>query len=221
MENLTTELNMISCLSNWSIEQLSDIFSIATPIILLIWFVYSQRQTLSKKYFSRINGTYAGFTRQNTKNDDNKVTSGIILKIRDTDDNGFFKGELNFKEVKNKLETLAEAHFTFLGKLEFDLRIEKARHPFKPKENRIYKGKLYIIDRFDFLFEEYKIEDYLSAEYDVVHYREMEVLSFILTKNYKETTRNLPNNFTLYKSMGFNFEPYKNVKRLLFENQSF
>jgi hypothetical protein len=221
MENLTAELNIILCLPNWGIDQFSAFFGIATPIILLFWFLYTQKQTLSKRYFSRINGVYSGFTKQLTTTDNNKVNSGIILNIRDTDDNGFFKGELDFKEVENQSEILIEGLYTFLGKLEFDLYFDKKRHPFKPAENRIYRGRLYIVDRLDFLFDEYKIEDYLSAEYDVVHYREMETLKFTLRKNYKETKILLPNHFTLYKSMGFNFEPYKNVKRLVFSNQSF
>ncbi len=221
MENLTAELNIIFCLPHWSIEKLSAIFGIATPIILLFWFLYTQRQTLSKRYFSKINGVYAGFTKQITNAEDNNVNSGIILNIRDTDDNGFFKGELDFKEVRNQSDVLLSGLYTFLGKLDFDLYMDKKRHPFKPSENRIYRGRLYIVDRLDFLFDQYKIENYLSAEYDIVYYREMETLKFSLRKNYKESKISLPNHFTLYKSMGFNFEPYKNVKRLVFSNQSF
>src|SRR5690606_32900554 len=37
-----------------TLEDISNLISIATPFILLIWFYYSQRQTLSKDYFSEL-----------------------------------------------------------------------------------------------------------------------------------------------------------------------
>ena len=51
---------MILC--NISLGQVSDFVSIGTPLVLLAWFYYSQRQTLSKNYFEQIDGIYAGFT---------------------------------------------------------------------------------------------------------------------------------------------------------------
>jgi hypothetical protein len=219
---------MISCIQCITIEQISEAISIATPIILLIWFYYSQKQTLSKNYFDTIDGIYAGYTEPANRNDKRKgINAGIIMNIRDTDDKGFFKGELDFAELEQKMvgntvesNNLSEGIFTFIGKIDFEIYIDKSRHPFKPKENRIYKGTLYFVDRLDFVFESYNIETYLSAEYDIVHYREMQTLKFTLKKTYRPEFARLPESFVLYKKMGFDFEPYKNVKMEIFKGKT-
>ncbi len=120
---------MILFVTNWTIEQLSAVISIATPIILLVWFYYSQRQALSKNYYQEINGIYAGFTEPVSKTQDKKgINSGIIMHIRDTDEKGFFKGEFDFAETKTEIENdrliftkLRDGTHTFLGKLDFEL----------------------------------------------------------------------------------------------------
>jgi hypothetical protein len=215
---------MISCLQNWTLENISAAISIATPVMLLIWFYYSQKQTLSKSYFDQIDGLYAGFTDPISKLEDIKgLYSGIIMNIRDTDDKGYFKGEFDFAESKTDIVSdrisgrkVRDGIHTFLGKLNFELYRNKSRHPFRPEENRTYKGTLYIVDRLDFAFDDYKIETYLSAEYDIVHYREMQTLKFTLKKTHKPENPELPKTFTLYKKMGADFEPYKNVKKTVF-----
>ncbi len=219
---------MISCIQFITLEQISEVISIATPIILLIWFYYSQKQTLSKNYFDTIDGIYAGYTEPANKTDKSKgIKAGIIMNIRDTDDKGFFKGELDFAEVEQKIvgntvesNNLSDGLFTFIGKIDFKIYIDKSRHPFKPKQNRIYKGTLYIVDRLDFVFESYNIEKYLSAEYDIVHYREMQTLKITLKKTYRSEFARLPESFVLYKRMGFDFEPYKNVKMEIFKENT-
>ena len=145
------------------------------------------------------------------------------MNIRDIDNKGFFKGEFDFGETEMTRQNerpiainLRDGIFTFLGKLNHRLLRNKTRHPFKPEENRQYLGKLFIVDRLDFSFSDYKIEDYLSAEYDIVHYREMQTMKFTLSKVYKADRPELPKTFTLYKSAGFDFEPYKNVKQTVF-----
>lgn len=215
---------MILCINWWTLEQISAAISIATPFILLVWFYYSQKQTLSKNYYDEIDGIYAGFTDAIGKPQHNgRIYGGIIMNIRDIDNKGFFKGDFDFGETEMTTQnerpiaiSLRDGIFTFLGKLNYRLFLNKTRHPFKPKENRTYLGKLYIVDRLDFSFEDYKIEDYLSAEYDIIHFREMQTLKFILSKVYKNDRPELPESFTLYKSAGFSFEPYKNVKRTVF-----
>ncbi len=215
---------MILCFQSWTLEDFSSAISIATPIILLFWFYYSQRQTLSKNYFDQVDGIYAGFTEPISKLDDKKgLNSGIIMNIRDTDDKGYFKGEFDFGETKTEIENdrlffknVRDGVHTFLGKLDFEIYRDKARHPFKPEENRIYKGTLYIVDRLDFAFEDYKIDTYLRAEYDILHYREMQTLKFTLKKRHKEGEPELPTTFVLHKKMGVSFEPYKNVKDVVF-----
>ena len=188
--------------------------TIATPIILLFWFYYSQKQTLSKNYYSEINGIYAGFTDPiNQAPVNGTVYGGIIMKIRDIDNKGYFKGEFDFGETESTGKLLIDGIHSFFGRVKFTVSIDKTRHPFKLGENRIYHGKLYIVDRLDFSVNKYKIEDYLCSEYDIIHYREMQTLKFSLNKVYKKEYPKIPDTFFLYKSAGFNFEPYMNVKR--------
>lgn len=219
---------MILCFQSWTLEDISSAISIATPIILLFWFYYSQRQTLSKNYFDQIDGIYAGYTKPISKLDDMKgLESGIIMNIRDTDDKGYFKGEFDFGETKTEIENnriyfrnIRDGVHTFLGKMDFEIYRDKTRHPFKPEENRIYKGTLYIVDRLDFAFEDYKIDTYLRAEYDILHYREMQTLKFKLKKLHKTGEPQLPEAFVLHKKMGMSFEPYQTLKQLVFRNDT-
>jgi hypothetical protein len=213
---------MTLCINGWTLEQISAAISIATPIILLIWFYYSQKQTLSKNYYSEIDGIYAGFTAPINKAPTNgTIYGGIIMNIRDIDNKGYFKGEFDFGEIEsignrhNDRSLIDGTHF-FYGKVNFTPYRDKTRHPFKPKKNRTYRGKLYIVDRLDFSFDNYKIEDYLCSEYDIIHYREMQTLKFTLNKVYKKKYPSIPPSFILYKSAGFNFEPYINVKKTVF-----
>lgn len=220
---------MLLCFNSWTLEQISAAVSIATPLILLVWFYYSQRQSLSKNYFDQVDGIYAGFTTPISKLVDMKgVSAGIIMNIRDTDEKGYFKGEFDYGENQSILEddklffrSLREGIHTFLGKMDFKIYNNKTRHPFRPEENRIYKGTLYIVDRLDFSFEDYKIDTYLRAEYDIVHYREMQTMKFSLRKKHKNEGADFPQTFTLYKKMGASFEPYVNVKELVFRNRTF
>lgn len=214
---------MFLCYQGWTLEQISAAISIVTPIILLFWFYYSQRQILSKNYFEKLPGIYGGFTDpKNEGGQGYQVYSGIIMNIKDIDNKGYFKGELDFAETTTEQlpRKLIDGIATFYGKLNFKLVYSKKRHPFKPKENRIHVGKLYLVDRLDFDFENYKIENYVKAEYDILHYREMQVLKFTLSKVYRKEGFYLPNSFLLYKTLGFNFEPYKNLIDVVFEGQT-
>lgn len=216
------------CDPNFGIEKLSVIVSIATPIVLLIWFYYSQRQRFSKHYYEEINGIYAGYTDPISKIEDKKgLNAGIIMNISGTDENGYFKGEFDFAETKTNITnyqvseiTIRDGIHTFMGKLNFEIYLNKDRHPFKPEQNRTYFGKLYIVDRLDFQIETTNIETYLTAEYDIEHYREMKIMKFTLNKIYKKDSPELPKSFTLTKSYGLQFEPLKNVKESIFNNQS-
>jgi hypothetical protein len=219
---------MLSFIQGWTLGDISDAISIATPIILFFWFYYSQRQILSKSYFDQVDGIYAGFTEPISKVEDKKgLYSGIIMNIRDTDDNGYFKGEFDFGETKTDVENnrllfrnLRDGVHTFLGKLNFEIYRNKVRHPFRPEENRTYNGTLYIVDRLDFAFDDYKIETYLRAEYDILHYREMQTMKFTLRKRHKTGEPELPETFILHKKMGVSFEPYKNEKEVVFRGDT-
>ena len=204
-------------------DNVSNAIGLVTPIILFLWFYYSQKQVLSKNYFDEIDGIYAGFTDTSNSNIINEFQSGIIMNIRDTDNKGYFKGELDYAKTKMEIidgrQSTRKIHdgvYTFMGKLDFKIFRNKARHPFELKQNRKYAGTLYIVDRLDFDFENYKIEDYLSAEYDILHYREMQTLKFTLRIIHKETGSSLPKSFILYRKMGASFEPYNNVKDSVF-----
>lgn len=172
------------------IASVSNIISVLTPPILICWFFYSQNQSLSAKYLQEIDGIYAGFVpSQFNSQRGGTVYSGIIMNIHDVDAKGFFRGQLDYGGRESYLQNdepqsalLFDGISHFMGKLKFNLSRDKERDPFNPKENRVYKGTLYLVSRLDFDFSNYKIEDYITAEYSIQHYREMQTLVFTLKK---------------------------------------
>lgn len=219
---------MILC-NLFILTQASDAISILTPLILLFWFYYSHKQTLSNNYFKEVDGIYAGFTEPTVQAmNDGGVNAGIIMNIREIDGKGFFKGTFDYGENETIITTsnriihdmLRDGIHTFYGKMNFTLYRDKNRHPFKKAQNRRYRGVMYVVDRLDVNFEAYDIEPYLSAEYEIVHYREMQTMIFNLKKNYKPTAPSMPQKFILYKKMGVTFEPYINVKDSVFRGDT-
>ena len=214
----------MTCNTTFGLGDLSDLISILTPLVLLLWFYYSQRQILTDKYFSDIAAIYAGFTTPKTQPINNgQMHAGIIMNIRSVDSTGFFKGDFDYAETESYTQgeqhifrLITDGVYSFFGDLEFEIYKNKKRNPFKLTENRVYNGNLYIVDRMDFQIENYKLEDYLVAEYSAVHYREMETIKFKLRKVYKVGSQKFPDEFVLYKSSGLNFEPYKNLKTIVF-----
>ena len=208
----------------FELDDWSDIIAIGTPIILLLWFYYSQRQNLSATYFSQVGGIYAGFTTPKINPVRNgQVYSGIIMNIRSVDSKGFFKGDFDYAETESHTQggdhhfsVLTDGVYSFFGALEFEIYRNKKRNPFRPTENRRYRGNLYVVDRMDFNFDNYKIEDYLIAEFSAIHYREMETMKFKLIKVYRVGSQKFPDEIVLYKSSGLNFEPYNNLKITVF-----
>ncbi|OFY93412.1 MAG: hypothetical protein A3K10_10685 [Bacteroidetes bacterium RIFCSPLOWO2_12_FULL_31_6] len=209
---------MSCCEDILSIEIISNWISIITPFILLLWFYYSQRGILSKDYFAEIIGNYGGFvTPTISPKKGFSINSGIIMTIKNINSNGYFNGNFDFiqKEFNTMESNISQVGvFTFFGEINYNIYIKKKRHPFKPEDNRIYIGKIFIVDRLDFQFENYNIDDYLRAEYRIIHYREMQTLKFELIKNHKNLNLSLPENFVLYMSKGVDFEPYTSVKSL-------
>jgi hypothetical protein len=203
-------------------ENLSNIISVITPLVLLFWFYYSQKQILSNLYFPSIKGKYGCFLKTTTSPVRNgSVSGGLLLEIIDVDAGGNFKGDFKIREIETTLDIknflLKEGRHSFFGKIDFKLYRNKKRHPYKPNENRTYIGKIYIVTRLDFVFDLYKIEDYLHAEYDILHYREMQTIVCKLSKIYnEELSKDLPKSFTLYKSTGISYEPYKNLEETIF-----
>lgn len=210
-----------SSLTDWS-----NIISITTPIILLLWFYFSQRLKLSNQYFSEIVGSYAGFTEsinpEVEKNEKGQIYSGILMRIMDIDSNGYFKGDFEYGEnltTSNnhtiEFRQLMEGVYTFLGKLDFKLYRKKTRHPYKISDNRSYIGKLYIVDRLDYQYEKYDFETYVRAEYDIIHFREMKALKFKFVKNYRQKL-DIPNEFIIDRHIGLSFNPSDSVKSTAF-----
>jgi hypothetical protein len=224
-QQTTDDKRHMICSSTFGLSDISDLISILTPLVLLLWFYYSQRQILTNNYFFEVaKGIYAGFTTPKSQPLHNgQVHSGIIMNIRSVDSRGFFKGDFDYAETESYTHggqhlfgLITDGVYSFFGDLNFEVYRNKKRHPFKLAENRIYKGNLYIVDRMDFNLENYKIEDYLIADYSVVHYREMEAMKFKLRKVYKPGSQKFPDEFVVFKSSGLNFEPYKNLKRIVF-----
>jgi hypothetical protein len=214
----------MTCETTFGLGDISGLISILTPLVLLLWFYYSQRQVHSNNYFTEVSGIYAGFTTPKVPAPHNgQMHAGIIMNIRSVDSRGFFKGDFDYAETESYTQggqhlfgNVTDGVYSFFGDIDFELYRNKKRHPFKLKENRIYKGNLYIVDRMDFQVENYKIEDYLVADYSIEHRREMGTLTFALRKVYKPGSQKFPDKFVLYKSTGLNFEPYKNLKRIVF-----
>jgi hypothetical protein len=201
----------------FSIEKVGAFFEIVTPLTLLCWFYYNQKERLSIEYFTGIAGTYAGYLNGMYEPEQGgREEAAIILRIIDIDNDGYFRGEFEHieREVTNYTTyRRTEGLYMFLGKMDFSIYREKTRNPLVAKENRIYTGKLYVVDRLDFLFEQQDIKDFTRAEYGVTHYREMKTLKFVLEKNYDKNTKR-PKEFTLYRKMGLKFEPYSTIKTI-------
>ncbi|WP_448633242.1 hypothetical protein [Pedobacter panaciterrae] len=151
------------------------------------------------------------------------LSAGLILNIRDTDENGHFKGEFDYAERNEQgtsSQILIRSINTFMGKMEFEMYTDKNRNPFDLKDNRVYKGKMFIVDRLDYEFENYRIDDYMRAEYEITHYRELQVMKFKLLKTRASESIELPSIFTLYRKIGFSSDPYSRVKVTIFDSQT-
>lgn len=203
---------------------LQDWSSVITTLVLLGWFYYSQKQVFAKIYFDKLGGIYAGYVDHISERGS---SAGIILNIREADNNGFFKGDFDHREIERDIinnnvivNVLLDGIYTFTGKINFRIYRDKTRNPYRLKENRIYKGNLFLVDRLDFQFDNYNIDDYVRAEYEVIHYRDMQALKFRLVKNHRKDSPNLPSSFVLYKKQGFKLEPYENVKFTVFRDDT-
>jgi hypothetical protein len=146
------------------------------------------------------------------------------MDVLDVDSNGFFRGEFRYGENLTtsqsntvQFQQLVEGVHTFLGKLNHKFSFPIRRHPYKPSKNRIYLGKLYIVHRLDFLYEQYKFEDYVKCEYDIIHYRDMKALKFTICAKYDNAELTLPRMFSLDKHFGLTFEPSGNVESSAFK----
>ena len=174
-------MELLTCFNRLCWEHINHIVGIGTPVILLIWFCYSQYQLHLKNYCNEIAGIYAGFPELEKKfRDGHRIQSGLILNICDVDSKGYFRGEFSYGEMtyNNQFEItpLRIGVYVFLGKLNYFFYWDKNRHPLKVEENRVYYGKLYIIDRLDFQFEKIKMDQYIQMEFSITHFRELKAI---------------------------------------------
>jgi hypothetical protein len=216
------------CGQTFKLEDLSNLISIVTPVILFIWFYYAQKQSLSKDYFEEIEGIYAGFTTPiATPNNGGRMYSGVIMNIRSVDNKGFYKGEFDFAETESCtingqhiFNQLNDGVYSFFGESRFKLHIDKKRHPFRTKENRTYKGNLFVVVHLSLPLDDTKLDEVIIAEYDVIHFRERESLKLTRKKVHNKNEPTLPIEILLHKSSKLNFEPYQNLKKIVFKNNT-
>lgn len=199
-----------------TLEKLSALFGIITPPILLFWFYHTRKQNFNNEFL----GIYAGYmNNENIPNTQKTIESGLIMNIRDISGGGFFRGEFDYrKNISTIYDDVMsqDGIYTFYGKINYRFYFPKVRHLLKPKQNRIYKGKLTIVMRLDFQLETQSIEQFSQEEYKFDYYRELRVLKFLQTASSKNQSNNIPKEFLLHKGLGLNFEPYKNVKETIF-----
>ena len=208
----------MSNLSIFNISTLSEIISIGTPVVLLIWFAITRKTQLQESYHRDILGHYGGFT---SPIDETIGTNhgGFLLRILNVDANGYFIGDFDFGENKvtisdNKqlsFQQVRDGIYTCLGRIDHTIYRSKDRHPMKVNENRTYTGKFYVVDRLDFSFKSYNFENYIQLEYDLIHYREMNVIELKLVKTYKDISQ-LPAEVTVHKKVGLNHDVYDSVR---------
>jgi hypothetical protein len=216
------------CGHTFGLEDWSNLISIVTPVILLFWFYYSLKQNLSKDYFKEVDGIYAGFTTPiATPNNGGQMYSGVIMNIRTVDNKGFYKGDFDFAETESctingqhMFNQLNDGVYSFFGDTRFRLHFDKKRHPFRTNENRTYKGSLFVVAHMSLPLDNTKLEDYLIAEYNVIHFRERESIKLTIKKIHRTGAQTLPTEILLHKSSGLTFEPYKNLKQVVFKNNT-
>lgn len=188
-------------LSDWS-----NLITIITPAILLIWFYYSQRLILSNNYYSKIVGKYSGFCEPSVaeKTPTSYPYAGAILDVTQIDANGYFMGQIIYGEIESSQfgdKGRVAAVLQVYGRIPYQFYFKKHRNPFLRKDNSKYKGKLYIVDRFDFEKDQ-QIENFKTMEYDVIYYRERNSLWFNNQKILRDNSNPvLPQTFLLDKKI--------------------
>ncbi|HUZ57328.1 MAG TPA: hypothetical protein VMU83_00930 [Hanamia sp.] len=99
--------------------------------------------------------------------------------------------------VKGKVAGILQ----FYGRIPYKFYFNKNRNPFLRDQNSKYKGKVYIVDRFDFE-KDLMIEEFKTMEYDVIYYRERNSLWFNNQKILRENSNPvLPKTFTIDKKI--------------------
>jgi hypothetical protein len=218
-------INMLLSIDKETLSTFAEIFEISTPVTLLGWFLHSRHEEAKRAYYKEIVGQYGGFVNEtiNKPIKGKRFDGGVTMEIFDIDDNGYFRGqfeyyenEITLGEVGGRPATERPVHESvsfFYGKLRFrwNYRIFKNRNPLLWKSNRLYKGDLRIVHRFDSL--NVSEEATLECIYTIIHHRESRVVEFVEKKVFKESFQR-PKQFTLFKELQTMLDPYTNVKRI-------
>jgi hypothetical protein len=212
---------MLPCFSAITLDGTAQIFEIFTPVILFIWFLYSQEEKFRKNYQGEIPGIYGGYTTPViAAPPGHTIYAGAILSIKSVNSDGFFIGEFDYGERDRAREDgppqIISSLNTFFGHINYHVSFKRDVHPLKPETNRTYKGKLYVVDRIDIPFKISAIESFITYEFDVTHYREMGVLELTFSREYRKSGFEYPQSLILQKSKGIGFEPYQTLKETVF-----
>lgn len=202
----------------------ANAISVGTPCILLAWFFITSKRHLKELYFKELPGNYGGFTKPIDENIDVRE-GGFLLRILSIDANGYFQGEFDYGENRTSVtpanqlqfEQLRDGIFECIGQLSHKIYRSKSRHPMDSKQNRQYKGSFYVVDRLDFDFSNIDFQTYIQKEYEIIHYREMNVIELKLVKTYREISK-LPDHILLYKDNGLTYNVYDSVKQVSFRD---
>lgn len=206
------------------ISLVANCLSIATPVILLVWFLVTSKRHLKEAYFKELPGRYGGFTKP--IDETTKVREGgFLLRILNVDANGYFQGEFDYGENRTSVvgnnqlqhEQLRDGIFQCIGQVDHKIYRSKSRHPMDSKNNRQYKGKFYVVDRLDFDFKNVPFETYFQKEYDFIHFREMNTIELSLVKTGRELNP-LPPHIILYKDNGLTLSVYDSVQQQSFRD---
>ena len=207
-----------------SVSLAANCFSVATPVILLCWFLVTSKRHLKEAYFKELPGNYGGFTKPIDEYMD-VCEGGFLLRILNVDANGYFQGEFDYGESRRSVtgqndlqhEQLRDGIFECIGQISHRIYRAKPRHPMNSRNNRKYTGKFYVVDRLDFDFRNIGFDTYIQKEYEITHFREMNTLELRLVKTSRELNP-LPAHITLYKDNGLTYNLYDTVKLVSFRD---
>jgi len=207
-----------------SLTTWSEIFEIFTPIVVFLWFLYSRWAMDKSEFFKDITGLYGGYVSDtfNASTDIIRYDGAMTMEILDVNSNGYIRGQFEYDEKKITLgkvggpdaisERALESINFIGGKLSYhwSVAIWKKRNPLISKENRIYFGEMYTVNRLD--TQAKSEEELIQGTYKMKYFREGRVFKFTKEKIAKQANE-LPNSFKLTKSYNHLLDPYTTIKK--------
>lgn len=187
------------------------------------------KESLSERYYNELPGKYAGYvgtTQRRELNVNQYLRAGMIVKILEVDTNGYFKGNFDYRaNVETSTEDALTVKFSsgssgnFYGKIRWNLKRNKERHPFQVADNRIYKGHVYLTTNLNLNENVFELDRIVHDIFEVTHYRELQLLKFSLLERKRKGAVDLPSDFSLNKSSGLYYEFYDSVQQIIFEKR--